>query len=93
MTTYLLAAMTGLLTGAGLIVAIGPQNIFVLQQGVRRVHVNPVIVVCALSDVVLIVAGVAGLGALVSAHPAVVTAAQQAVPRQRRMPRPQSSRR
>ena len=59
MTTYFLAAMTGLLTGAGLIVAIGPQNIFVLQQGVRRVHVNPVIVVCALSDVVLIVAGVA----------------------------------
>lgn len=76
MTTYFLAAMTGLLTGAGLIVAIGPQNIFVLQQGVRRVHVNPVIVVCALSDVVLIVAGVAGLGALVSAHPAVVAVAK-----------------
>ena len=76
MTTYLLAAMMGLLTGAGLIVAIGPQNIFVLQQGVRRVHVNPVIAVCALSDVVLIVAGVAGLGALVSAHPSVVTVAK-----------------
>ena len=55
MTTYLLAAIAGLLTGAGLIVAVGPQNIFVLQQGVRRAHVNPVIAVCALSDVVLIV--------------------------------------
>lgn len=76
MTTYLLEAIAGLLTGAGLIVAVGPQNIFVLQQGVRRAHVNPVIAVCALSDVVLIVAGVAGLGALVSAHPTVVTVAK-----------------
>lgn len=76
MTTYLLAAIAGLLTGAGLIVAVGPQNIFVLQQGVRRAHVTPVILVCAVSDIVLITAGVAGLGALVSAHPTVVTVAK-----------------
>ncbi|MFT4044528.1 MAG: LysE/ArgO family amino acid transporter [Gordonia sp. (in: high G+C Gram-positive bacteria)] len=76
MANYLLAAVAGVLTHVGLIVAIGPQNTFVLQQGIRRVHVNPVIAVCALSDVVLIVAGVAGLGAIVSAHPAVVTAAR-----------------
>lgn len=75
-TTYVLAAVAGLLTGAGLIIAIGPQNVFVLRQGVARAHVVPVVVVCAVSDVVLIVAGVAGLGALVSAHPAVVTIAK-----------------
>lgn len=72
----ILPALAGLLTGGGLIVAIGPQNVFVLQQGVRRNHVLPVIAVCALSDVVLIVAGVAGLGAVVSAHPQVVTVAK-----------------
>ncbi|MGV9826044.1 LysE/ArgO family amino acid transporter [Gordonia sp. NPDC003429] len=76
MTSYLLAAVAGLLTGAGLIVAIGPQNVYVLRQGVQRAHVDPVIAVCAVSDIVLIVAGVAGLGALVSAHPAVVTLAK-----------------
>ncbi|MGK2318807.1 LysE/ArgO family amino acid transporter [Gordonia rhizosphera] len=76
MTTYVFAAIAGLLTGAGLIIAIGPQNVFVLRQGLARAHVVPVVVVCAVSDVVLIVAGVAGLGAVVAAHPSVVTAAK-----------------
>ncbi|MGC5259141.1 LysE/ArgO family amino acid transporter [Gordonia sp. DT218] len=76
MSTYVLAAVAGLLTGAGLIIAIGPQNVFVIRQGVARSHVIPVVAVCAISDVVLILAGVAGLGALVAAHPAVVTIAK-----------------
>ncbi|MET9201635.1 LysE/ArgO family amino acid transporter [Gordonia sp. NPDC003585] len=78
MTTFLTPALAGLLTGAGLIIAIGPQNIFLLQQGVRRSHTAAVVAVCALSDVILIVAGVAGLGALVAAHPGVVTFAKLA---------------
>lgn len=76
MSTYLLAAVAGLLTGAGLIVAIGPQNVYVLRQGVARTHITPIIAVCAISDVVLILAGVAGLGVLVAAHPAVITLAK-----------------
>lgn len=75
MTTYLPAAVAGLLTGWGLIVAIGPQNTFVLRQGVLRAHVASVVAVCIASDVVLIVVGVAGLGTVVSAHPAVVQVA------------------
>ena len=75
MTTYLLPAIAGLLTGAGLIIAIGPQNVFVLRQGVRGEHVAAIVAVCAVSDIVLIVAGVAGLGALVAAHPGFVTVA------------------
>lgn len=55
----------GLFTGLSLIIAIGAQNAFVLRQGIRREHVLPVVVICAVSDLVLIVAGVAGLGALV----------------------------
>lgn len=55
----------GLVTGLTLIVAIGAQNAFVLRQGVARAHVATVVAICALSDLVLIVAGVAGIGVLV----------------------------
>jgi L-lysine exporter family protein LysE/ArgO len=57
--------VAGFLTGGSLIVAIGAQNAFVLRQGLLRHHVAAVVVVCALSDVVLIAAGVSGIGAVV----------------------------
>jgi L-lysine exporter family protein LysE/ArgO len=56
-----------------LIMAIGAQNAFVLRQGLRREHVLPVVVTCAVSDLILIAAGIAGLGAVVTARPAAVT--------------------
>lgn len=65
----LLAALSGLGFGLSLIVAIGAQNAFVLRQGLRREHVGPIVAICALSDVVLIAAGVAGMGALVARIP------------------------
>lgn len=58
-------AVAGLLTALSLIVAIGAQNAFVLRQGLHRSHVGPVVLVCALSDAVLIAAGIAGIGTLV----------------------------
>ena len=61
----LASAVSGLLTGLSLIVAIGAQNAFVLRQGLARRHVGSVVAVCAVSDLVLIVAGVAGIGAIV----------------------------
>lgn len=70
----LVASVSGLLAGLSLIVAIGAQNAFVLRQGLARRHVGPVVAICAFSDAVLISAGVAGLGALVTAAPAVLTA-------------------
>ncbi|HWJ84009.1 MAG TPA: LysE/ArgO family amino acid transporter [Cellulomonas sp.] len=68
------AALSGFLAALTLIVAIGAQNAFVLRQGIRREHVLPVVVVCATADAVLIAAGVAGLGVLVTEHPAALTA-------------------
>lgn len=59
----------GLLLGASLIVAIGAQNAFVLRQGLLQSHRFPVALFCALSDAVLIAAGVGGLGAAVGQHP------------------------
>jgi L-lysine exporter family protein LysE/ArgO len=61
--------VTGLVTGLTLIVAIGAQNAFVLRQGLLRRLVGPVVAICALSDIVLIVAGVAGIGAIVEQAP------------------------
>jgi L-lysine exporter family protein LysE/ArgO len=59
----------GLLTGLSLIIAIGAQNAFVLRQGLRRSHVAVVVAICALSDVVLIIGGVAGIGVVVDRAP------------------------
>jgi L-lysine exporter family protein LysE/ArgO len=68
--TFLLVPLgSGFLAGASLIIAIGAQNAFVLRQGLRREHVLPIVLVCALSDVALIAAGVAGVGAVVTAAP------------------------
>jgi L-lysine exporter family protein LysE/ArgO len=76
--TSLLAALSGAAFGLSLIVAIGAQNVFVLRQGLRRSHVLPVVLVCAVSDVVLISAGVAGLGGILDRAPGVATAARVA---------------
>ncbi|WIY51460.1 LysE/ArgO family amino acid transporter [Devosia sp. YIM 151766] len=54
--------LIGLTTGLGLIVAIGAQNAFVLRQGLKGEHVFAVSLACALSDALLIVLGVVGLG-------------------------------
>lgn len=66
---FVSAAATGFVTGAGLIIAIGAQNAFVLRQGLQRSHVGLVVAVCALSDIALILLGVAGVGALVLEWP------------------------
>jgi L-lysine exporter family protein LysE/ArgO len=63
------AAVQGYLVALSLILAIGAQNAFVLRQGLRREHVGPVVAVCALSDAMLIGAGVAGFGSLSAAVP------------------------
>jgi L-lysine exporter family protein LysE/ArgO len=70
----LTAAVEGFLLGLGLIVAIGAQNAFVLRQGLMRRHVFAVAALCAVSDAILIAAGVAGLGRLVQSAPSALVA-------------------
>ncbi|MFC3966147.1 LysE/ArgO family amino acid transporter [Nocardia jiangsuensis] len=74
--------MTSILSGFGfglsLIVAIGAQNAHVLRQGITRTHVGAVVAVCAVSDVLLIAAGVAGFGAVVRSVPEVLVVARWA---------------
>ncbi|WP_345813656.1 LysE/ArgO family amino acid transporter [Paraburkholderia sp. PREW-6R] len=59
---------------ASLIVTIGAQNAFVLRQGIMRSHVGKIVALCALSDFILIGAGVGGASVLVERYPAFVHA-------------------
>ncbi|HYP93880.1 MAG TPA: L-lysine exporter [Mycobacterium sp.] len=68
--------LVGFIASFTLIAAIGAQNAFVLRQGIRREHVLPVVALCTVSDVVLISAGIAGVGALISAHPSALNIAK-----------------
>lgn len=61
--------LNGLLVAAGLIVALGAQNAFVLAQSLRREHHLPVAALCVLCDAVLVVAGVFGLATLLAQSP------------------------
>ena len=64
-------ALAGFALGFSLILAVGAQNAFVLRQGLLKAHVFAVCLICSVSDLLLIVAGVAGFGALTDALPAL----------------------
>ncbi|KAF0675409.1 LysE/ArgO family amino acid transporter [Profundibacterium mesophilum] len=67
------AFVAGFALGLSLILAIGAQNAFVLRQGLKRAHVFVVCLTCAVSDAVLIAAGVGGLGWIVSGAPWLIS--------------------
>ncbi|AWH52775.1 amino acid transporter [Stenotrophomonas sp. ESTM1D_MKCIP4_1] len=66
---WITAALSGLFAGAGLIIAIGAQNAFVLRQGLQRRYVGTVVLACMGADITLILAGAGGMGALVLQWP------------------------
>lgn len=66
------AFTTGFALSATLIIAIGAQNAFVLRQGIRKEHVAPIVMFCAVADLVLIGAGVLGLATLLGDSPLLV---------------------
>lgn len=65
------AAFSGMLLSLSLIIAIGPQNAHVLRMGLMRSHVGLTVLACAVTDVILIGIGVAGLAQLGSLSPGV----------------------
>jgi L-lysine exporter family protein LysE/ArgO len=66
---FLTAFFPGFALSISLILVIGAQNAFVLRQGLRRSHAGPVVLVCCLSEGILIFAGVAGFGAVAERAP------------------------
>ncbi len=70
------ALLSGFTAGAGLIIAIGSQNAFVLRQGLLRHHVGVIVAMTSLSDMLLITLGVAGIGFLITEWPQLIIALQ-----------------
>lgn len=68
----------GFIMGAGLIIAIGAQNAYVLRQGILGRHRALLAWICSLSDALLITLGIAGMGFVFTSHPAVTKAASGA---------------
>jgi L-lysine exporter family protein LysE/ArgO len=68
------AFTTGFALSATLIIAIGAQNAFVLRQGLRREHVLIIVAFCALADLLLIGAGVAGVAHVLGQAPRLTLA-------------------
>ena len=66
--------LQGLALSLGLIVAIGAQNAFVLRQGLRREHVASVVFFCAITDALLIAAGVLGMAQALGERPMLANA-------------------
>ena len=48
----------GFLTGLSLILAIGSQNVFVIEQGLKKQYVFLVCLICSISDLILIFLGI-----------------------------------
>lgn len=68
---YWSAAIEGFLVSIGLLLAIGPQNFYVLRQGLRHRHVFAVTTTTFVSDVAMIALGVMGVGRVFADHPTV----------------------
>jgi L-lysine exporter family protein LysE/ArgO len=67
-TPSMRTAVQGFLLCAGLIITIGPQNLFILRQGLQRRHLFLTALLCTLFDLVLIGLGVGGLGTMIAAN-------------------------
>ena len=59
----------GLIIGSTLIIAIGPQNLFVINQGLKKSFVFSVVLFCSLSDSILIIIGINLSSVIVGINP------------------------
>jgi L-lysine exporter family protein LysE/ArgO len=67
----MLSYFQGVGVGAGLIIAIGAQNAFVLSQGIRRHYPVQTAFVCSISDALLILLGITGVGSFLAINPRI----------------------
>lgn len=66
------AVISGFLIGLSLIIAIGAQNAFILKQGLKQHYVFLICTICAFSDSLLILLGVAGFAQVIQNYPQVI---------------------
>lgn len=65
--------LAGIALGFSLIISIGPQNVFLIKQGIRRESVTAIVAVCLISDLAVYIIAVTGVGVLVESAPGVLT--------------------
>ena len=63
----------GFIIGSSLIIAIGPQNLYVINQGLKKNFVFIVVLICSLSDSLLIVCGIYLSNNILSLNPSIIT--------------------
>ena len=63
----------GFIIGSSLIIAIGPQNLYVINQGLKKNFIFIVVLICSLSDSLLIVCGIYLSNNVLSLNPSVIT--------------------
>jgi L-lysine exporter family protein LysE/ArgO len=63
-----ISVIEGFAMGAGLIIAIGAQNAFVLKQGIKGEYRTIIAIICSVCDAILIICGIAGMGVLFSSY-------------------------
>ena len=63
----------GFIIGSSLIIAIGPQNLFVINQGLKKNFVFIVVLICSLSDSLLIVCGIYLSNNILSLNTSLIT--------------------
>ncbi len=64
--------MQGFALGMATIVPLGPQNVLVMNQGIRRQYPLLIATLCLASDIILIAAGMFGGGTVLSASPVLL---------------------
>ena len=63
----------GFIIGSSLIIAIGPQNLYVINQGLKKNYILIVVLICSLSDSLLIVCGIYLSNNILSLNPSIIT--------------------
>jgi len=63
----------GFIIGSTLILAIGPQNLYVINQGLKKNFVFIVVIICSLSDSLLIVCGIYLSNNILSLNTSIIT--------------------
>ena len=63
----------GFIIGSTLILAIGPQNLYVINQGLKKNFVFIVVLICSLSDSLLILCGIYLSNNILSLNPSIIT--------------------
>ena len=70
---YFYDLLQGFIIGSTLIIAIGPQNLFVINQGFKKRYIFTVVLFCSLSDSLLIILGINLSSLIISLNPNTIS--------------------